>query len=40
VFWIANKAGAHGVLKVGMETADGEKVWINIENLERVEEAK
>lgn len=37
VFWIANKAGSYGVLKVGMETADGEKVWINIENLERVE---
>lgn len=40
VFWIENKAGAHGVLKVGMETADGEKVWINIENLERVKETK
>jgi len=40
VFWIANEAGAYGVLKVGMETADGEKIWINIENLERVEEAK
>jgi len=40
VFWIANEAGSYGVLKVGMETADGEKVWINIENLERVEEVK
>jgi hypothetical protein len=36
VFWIANEAGAYGVITVGMETTAGEKIWINLANLERI----
>ena len=37
VFWIAYTADQWGVVKVGMMTDAGEKVWINKDNIERQE---
>lgn len=34
VFWVAADEDAYGVIKCGFKTADGDKVFINIANLE------
>lgn len=34
VFWVAADEDAYGVIKCGFTTADGDKVFINIANLE------
>lgn len=36
VFWIAPMADAYDVVKAGVETETGEKIWINVANLEAV----
>ena len=34
VFWVAPEADAYDVIKVGIMTDDGEKIFINIKNLD------
>ena len=36
VFWVATEPDRFDVTKIGMTTADGEKVWINIDNVRAV----
>jgi hypothetical protein len=36
VFWIAPQADDYGVVKIGAKDADGNKMWINIDNVKRV----
>jgi hypothetical protein len=37
VFWVASKYDGYGVLKAGVRSEDGEKLWINVENLKILE---
>lgn len=36
IFWIASEPGRFDVVKAGIETETGEKIWINIAHLEAV----
>lgn len=36
VFWVATEPDRFDVTKIGMTSADGEKVWINIDNVRAV----